>query len=229
LIPAVLIILGELLSLKNEIKDMVNQKGKSKGLPKLSFSFKSWFTILLVLLSTAYFGVSGAYFSDTEGSSASITTGTWEEPVPTPSTWDKSSLYFDEEFGCKESCEEVRVRVCNGEDAEDMQGTSTWELYFAEIGNPKDGEKIANGIAETLTSGECQELSFVPTEGGNYMFKAYQRPGHPGTGELWSEACEIEGCLVGISNGIQFIEESPTPLPTPTEIPTQELSPTPFL
>jgi YqxM protein len=111
--------------------------------------------------------------------------------------WDHSSLYFDEDYGCQGDCDEISVTVCNGDDSEDMEGTTTWELYWIASGNPKDGEVIASGTINALAQGECQVLTYDPGDNpngpsGNYTFKGYQRPGHPGTGELWSEACELE-------------------------------------
>ena len=109
--------------------------------------------------------------------------------------WDKSSLYFDGD--CEGDCEEIQATVCNGDDSGDMAGSTTWELYWIASGNPKNGTVIANGTINPLAASECQVLTYDPGENpngasGNYMFKAYQRPGHPGTGELWSEACELE-------------------------------------
>jgi YqxM protein len=111
--------------------------------------------------------------------------------------WDHSSLYFDEDYGCQGDCDEISVTVCNGDDSEDMEGTTTWELYWIASGNPKDGTVIASGIINALAAGDCQILTYNPAHNpngasGNYMFKAYQRPGHPGTGELWSDACELD-------------------------------------
>jgi len=109
--------------------------------------------------------------------------------------WDKSSLYFDGD--CEGDCEEIQATVCNGDDSGDMAGSTTWELYWIASGNPKNGTVIASGTINPLAADECQVLTYDPGENpngasGNYMFKAYQRPGHPGTGELWSEACELE-------------------------------------
>lgn len=88
------------------------------------------------------------------------------------------------------------AQVCNGRDAEDMAGPTTWALYWAAAGNPKRGSLIASGSIAPLDAGQCQTLTYNPGNNpngssGNYMFRAYQRAGHPGRGELWSEACEI--------------------------------------
>ncbi len=115
--------------------------------------------------------------------------------------WDKSSLYFDEGYGCQGDCNQIRARVCNG--GEDMRGSTTWELYWIARGNPKNGVVIASGTISPLRAGECQVLTYNPNNNpngpsGNYMFKAYQRPGHPGQGDLWSEQCRLS-CSSGSS------------------------------
>jgi TasA anchoring/assembly protein len=109
--------------------------------------------------------------------------------------WDRSSLYFS--AGCDGDCDEITATVCNGDDSEDMEGTTTWELYWIATGNPRNGVVIASGTINALGQGECQTLTYDPSDNpngasGNYMFKAYQRPGHPGQGVLWSDACELE-------------------------------------
>ncbi|MBN1453496.1 MAG: right-handed parallel beta-helix repeat-containing protein [Anaerolineales bacterium] len=114
-----------------------------------------------------------------------------------PPEWDKSSLIFTE--GCDGDCDQITVTVCNGAGSEDMEGSTTWELYWIASGNPKDGTVIDNGTIDPLAAGECQVLTYNPADNpngasGNYMFKAYQRPGHPGEGVLWSNACEELVC-----------------------------------
>lgn len=107
--------------------------------------------------------------------------------------WDKSSLQFVGQ--CTGDCSQVSATVCNYGDRS-MTGPSTWELFYAPSGNPKNGSMIASGTINPLAAGACQALSYDPGGiSGNYMFKAYQRPGHPGTGELWSEACGL-ACAV---------------------------------
>lgn len=191
IIPAILIILGEILNIKTELYLLISERKKKTPSRKPVFSFRSFLFLLIVPFLTI--GASNAYFSDTEVSSGNImSAATWGDEE-----WDKSSLYFDEEFACQGDCEEIRARVCNGEDAEDMEETSTWEIYWIESGNPKNGDLKGSGIIDALESGVCQELIFDPEgELGNYKFKAYQRLGHPGKGELWSEACELLYCEI---------------------------------
>jgi len=135
-------------------------------------------------------------------------------PQDQPSGWDKSSLSF--KGSCTGDCKVVKAQVCNTGDR-DMQGTSTWELYYAETGNPKNGTVIATGTIPALKAGQCTDLTYDPQYvSGNYMFMAYQRPGHPGKGVLWSEQCSI-----------QCTAPTPTPTKEPTETPTEEPTETP--
>lgn len=110
-------------------------------------------------------------------------------PTPTPDGWDKSSLYFKD--GCSGDCDQIYAEVCNGADSRDMAGSTVYQVYFIEKGNPKNGTQVASGVIPALSSGECITLSFDPALTGNYMFRAEQRPGHPGKGDLWSDACSV--------------------------------------
>ncbi|MFC1727299.1 DUF4215 domain-containing protein [Patescibacteria group bacterium] len=122
-----------------------------------------------------------------------------------PGEWDRSSLYFT--GACQTNCLNVSATVCNGGDSQPMADSTDWELYWSAFGNPKDGVVISSGLVGPLGTGECQTISAsVSPENwfGNYMFKAYQRPGHPGLGELWSDECSRCGdCFC------------PTPTPAP--------------
>jgi YqxM protein len=104
--------------------------------------------------------------------------------------WDNSTLVYSISGG---NCDEVYATFCN--DGQAMQGTTTYEVYFAASGNAKNGTMVASGTVDALDAGACEELSYDP-DGvlGNYIFKVYQRPGHPGTGVLWSAAINIESC-----------------------------------
>lgn len=111
--------------------------------------------------------------------------------------WDKSSLVFTGQGG---DCKEIYAEVKNGQDSEPMKGEVKYEVYWSETGNPKNGEIVATGTVPALGSGETYKLTYQPSSNekgpeGNYMFKAYQRTGHPGKGELWSEEIRVtEGC-----------------------------------
>lgn len=107
------------------------------------------------------------------------------------SAWDKSSLSFITE---NVTCNGISATIKNGQDSQAMKGEVTYEVYWSEEGNPKDGEVIATGTVNALAPGEKLELTYASDqlEAGNYMFKAYQRPSHPGKGELWSESMSIK-------------------------------------
>lgn len=196
IIPAILIIFGEILNIKTEVSLLISKRSERKkkktSSRKPTFSFRL-FLLLLLIAPFVTIGASNAYFSDDEGSNGNVmSAGTWGD-----GQWDKSSLYFDDDYGCQGDCEEISARVCNGADSEDMEGTTLWELYWIESGNPKNGDITDSGTIDILESGACQELIFDPEgELGNYKFKAYQRPGHPVNGELWSETCEILHCEI---------------------------------
>jgi YqxM protein len=112
--------------------------------------------------------------------------------------WDRSSLTFT--AGCTGDCSQITATVCNTGDG-DMSGTTTWELYYKSSGNPKPengGVLVDTGTIPALpggsgTSGEnCAVITLTPSNGnGSYMFRALQRTGHPGQGDLWSGQCNI--------------------------------------
>jgi YqxM protein len=110
-------------------------------------------------------------------------------------TWDKSSL----EWCCVDaSSTQLHAKVCNTGD--DMTGTTTWELYWKDSsqgGDAKDGELVTSGTIPALKSGECYDIYYTFAgkyeAGDKYAVKAYQRPGHPGTGVLWITAPDENG------------------------------------
>jgi len=138
--------------------------------------------------------------------------GMFPQPVSAtvPPEWDKSSLKF--KSGCTGDCDVVKAKICNTGSG-DMAGSTTYEVYWAASGNPKSGKIVATGTVPALKSGKCTDLTYDPKtnpngSAGNYMFKAYQRPGHPGAGELWSDQCSVGQCSLPTATPI-------TPTPTP--------------
>ena len=109
--------------------------------------------------------------------------------------WSKSSLSFDDSFGCQGDCRQATAKVCNTGSG-DMSGTVAYKVYYQESGNPKFGSIVDSGTVGPLNIGECQVLTYSPVQEGNYMFKAFQETGHPGTGELWSGQCSIQDCEI---------------------------------
>jgi YqxM protein len=143
----------------------------------------------------------GAYFSDIE-----VIENSFRVSLDVENTeWDKSSLEFVESktkskgesivgFNCNEGFYSL---LKNGGDS-DMRGSSTFVLYYTEKGSPNKnnlGIEIGSGIIPALKSGESIKLSFLtesmPDE-GTYKFMAYQRPGHPGIGELWGTEINVD-------------------------------------
>ncbi|MFZ6020212.1 MAG: hypothetical protein ACOYXO_11445 [Chloroflexota bacterium] len=146
-------------------------------------------------------------------------------PQPVSATvapeWDKSSLSF--KGSCTGNCEVVKAEVCN-KGSGDMAGSTPYEVYWAASGNPKSGTIVASGTIPALKSGECTTLTYDPKtnpngSAGNYMFKAYQRPGHPGQGVLWSDECSVGQCSLPTATPV-----TPTATPvTPTATPFEDL------
>ena len=107
-----------------------------------------------------------------------------------PGKWDKSSLSFNGPSGI--SGTQIFATIKNGSGSRDMQGPVKYEVYWVASGNPKGGTVVASGEIPALGSGESYKLTYTPTRAGVYKFKAYQRPGHPGKGELWSWSIEVK-------------------------------------
>ncbi len=76
-----------------------------------------------------------------------------------------------------------------------MKGTSEYEVYFSQTGNPKDGKKVAEGTIESLQSNQSTTLTYKTDVTGNYKFRAFQRPGHGNKyderQDLWSETITV--------------------------------------
>jgi YqxM protein len=79
-----------------------------------------------------------------------------------------------------------------------MAGSTHWELWYAASGPSKSGEIIAIGEIPVLDVEQEYLLSAAATRSsGNYMFKAYQRPGHPGIGVLGSDEIVFDATQCG--------------------------------
>lgn len=110
-------------------------------------------------------------------------------------SWDKSSLEFvnnGEKLNCQSGM--ISAVVQNGVDSRPMKGPVTYEVYWTEKGNPKPehgGIIVEAGQIPSLEAGETHELTYKFNQPGNYKFRALQRPGHPGKGELWSETIQV--------------------------------------
>ena len=59
-----------------------------------------------------------------------------------------------------------------------MKGTTEFEVFYKESGNPMKGKKIGDGIIQPIGSNKIDVLTFDVSKPGNYKFRALQRPGH---------------------------------------------------
>ncbi|MFB7301569.1 amyloid fiber anchoring/assembly protein TapA [Heyndrickxia sporothermodurans] len=163
-------------------------KSKNKRINNLMKIFIIWY---LVIFTGSYLtSNTGAYFNDTDDIKGTITAGTWEVD---DGKWDKSSLKFlGEKDQTIKSCVKTTISAAIKNTGNNMKDTSKFEVYSAKKGNPKDGSKIGEGTIPKLATNKSMNLTFDAKEPGNYKFKALQRPGHPGKGELWSETITID-------------------------------------
>ncbi|MFC0187106.1 amyloid fiber anchoring/assembly protein TapA [Fictibacillus aquaticus] len=134
-------------------------------------------------------GATGAYFNDRANLSIPIKAGTWDTTLG----WDKSSLKFGAVSMNSEGCAPVTAIIKNKSE-NDMKGPVAYEVWWAASGNPMNGEKVATGEVPALKSMTQTTLTFTPVNDGVYKFKAYQRPGHPGQGVLWSDSITASKC-----------------------------------
>lgn len=181
---------------------------KYKGKNRILIVSVQLFSIVYLLLMFGSYQVSGtnAYFIDIERTSNTISICANYDPTigcnEEQTIWDKSSLSFT-----SEAFEEKKIQavIQNGQNSEDMRGTTKYELFYISKGNPKNGQLVEEGEIPALKAGETFTIVADAIRGeGNYIFKAYQRPEHPGKGELWSEQLTV---TIESSNGTS-IEDS---------------------
>jgi len=143
-------------------------------------------------------------------------------PTATPS-WDRSSLVFT--AGCDANCTSVTGTVLNH--GSRMSGTTTYEIYYAASGNAKNGSVVASGTIPALNANASYTITYNP-QGvtGNYIIKVYQRPGHPGTGELWSDGCSINYCPRPTATPVTPTATPVTPTATPITPTATPVTPT---
>ncbi|MBS4197222.1 amyloid fiber anchoring/assembly protein TapA [Lederbergia citri] len=145
---------------------------------------------LCVGISATFTGKTNAFFSSSMTLTGTIQAGTWETEDSgneEKEVWDKSSLKF---VSAQYDGNEIFAIIKNI--GSDMKENGLYEIYFREKGNPKQGTVTTKILTfKPLKKGEEIKLSFTPDKTGNYMFKAYQPKGHPGTSELWSEAISV--------------------------------------
>lgn len=180
--------------------------------------------IIIQLIAIYYLGVYGLFeftsptnaaFNDIERLTLSLKAADEFEPQDDDGEdeeWDKSSLEFKKN-GEKVHCQEgtISAVIQNGSDSRRMQGPVIYEVYWTEKGNPKPdkgGTKVESGQVPPLDSGETFEMFYEPTKPGHYMFRALQRSGHPGKGELWSESIKVaQTCISNHKQRTNTIEK----------------------
>ncbi len=123
----------------------------------------------------------GAYFVSSQENEQVIQAGTW---------WDGSELAFVGKPTVDEkACPAMNVSVELKNKGFSMTGTTTYEVFFSETGNPqKTGKKVASGEIKTLEKGEKVSLTYTAEKEGFYVFKALQ---HPLYGEETEKPLEV--------------------------------------
>jgi TasA anchoring/assembly protein len=168
-----------------------------------TFRKKNWSLInatkilAIILLSTVGFiyltGNTGAYFNDTTSTTGILTAGFWET---ISEEWDKSSLEFTEKESVIESCGPTKIVTTIKNTGSNMNGSTEYFVFYNKNGNPKDGEKVGEGIINPIESNQTGTIEFNASLEGNYKFKALQRPGHGNKDdvrhELWSETITLK-------------------------------------
>lgn len=145
-------------------------------------------------------------------------------PVSAHPNWDKSSLHFN--GGCNVSgCESAIATVCT--DTYGTAGTTTYEIYYAATGNPRNGAVVATGVVPIIGPQSCVTVTYTTAKAGQYAFKVFQREGHPGQGFIWSGNCSVNICSQPTSTPTPTPTVSPSATPAPTVTPTPTPSATP--
>lgn len=148
--------------------------------------------------------------------------------TPFSDDWDGSMLYFDPFFGCESSCTQIMAKICNRRNVEPMQGTSEFQLYYNQDGDPQSGVILYSGTVAQLGPNECQTITYDPqNRGGSYRFVAKQRPGFPGEPLVKSDICKVNQCSSSDPSPTPAASTSPLPNPSPTPAETPATSPSP--
>ena len=184
-----------------------------KAIYRFSYGLGSLFLLLGLLLSVTRVPVQAYQDPGNLASGGSI------------EVWDKSSLVFLYSGACEGDCNLISAWVENH--GSDMQGPTTFEVWYSATGNPMtapDRQLVYTGVIPALPSGGTFQLTYVPTMTGNYKFRAIQREGHPGSGDLWSQTCYV---ICQEPSATPTFTFTPTPTDTPEPTPTFTFTPTP--
>jgi len=126
-----------------------------------------------------------ASFSSSSEITVKVKAGEW---------WDGSKLAFIGKGNQNEKvCPSTEISVKIQNTGFTMIGSTTYEVYYIENGNPKNGKLVKEGVLEPLEKDEIISLSHIAEQEGFYMFKAYQREGYIGKKEvIWSEKVKVK-------------------------------------
>ena len=149
---------------------------------------------LLIITGSYLTTDTGAYFNDIEVIENSFH-AKWDEYPPDDGTWGKSSL---KEVSIRGTCEEgIYAKFTNKGESVNHELT-TYEVYWSESGNAKDGVLVESGQFPIPNKNEFYEIYYKPIKNGNYNIKAYHETGHGnGNGEgkgPWSGKISITNC-----------------------------------
>ncbi|MGP4040711.1 amyloid fiber anchoring/assembly protein TapA [Gracilibacillus sp. D59] len=148
---------------------------------------------ILVILYATLMSVSlltsntSAFFNNSKSLSHSISTGSW---------WDGSDLAFigKGNQNLNDACPPVKFSVEIQNNGFSMIDSTNYEVFYIENGNPKNGEKVAEGMIDPIESGEIATISYQAEEEGFYAVKAFQRPDYEGESAnvIWSEKIKVK-------------------------------------
>ncbi|WP_100010392.1 amyloid fiber anchoring/assembly protein TapA [Lentibacillus sediminis] len=148
----------------------------------------------LIIFSTTYLvNHTSAQFTDARQANGLLEVGHWEEEGD-----PRGILIFTGKGNQNiDSCKPITIKAGIKNIVErDMTEDSTYEVFYAENGNPEKGEKQklgeGEGTIKALASGEITELTFYAEKPGRYVFLAYQHEDHKGDKKIWSEKIRVD-------------------------------------
>ncbi|MBS4173359.1 amyloid fiber anchoring/assembly protein TapA [Bacillus sp. FJAT-49736] len=127
----------------------------------------------------------GAYFTSTSDVMGYIQAGTWAKETPDSDSEDNPLSFIVKDQTIK-SCSSTNINVDVSNSGEDMKDGSSYEVYYTDDGDPKDGAKVGEGSISVLASNGSESLSYSAEKPGNYKFKADTEQG-----EVWSEMISV--------------------------------------
>jgi YqxM protein len=172
-------------------KRLTKFKKKNKRLFLVTQVLGIWYCVLLTVIYLS--SSTGAAFNDVEVIENRLHVF-WEND-DSSANGDKSSLKFQNKVGFE--CTTGFYSLIKNVGSKDMQGTTTFVLYYNASEDPnrkKLGIEVGRGTIPALKSGESFNLTYLPElipSSGNYKFMAFQRTGHEGSGQLWSDPISV--------------------------------------